>query len=481
MSGQDVLLRENQLLGKGLNNSLLIRPIIINKFNSRNKLIDSLLPLQIETKFNSKRPYGWNDGSFIGAKGLQFRLSTGYLLRTKFFELQARPEFVSAENIKYKTTAGYGDAPHGSYHKFLAGQSFLNFTTGPIYLGFSNENLWWGPGQFDALVFSNNAPGFGHLQVGTRRPIKNPVMDIEFQIIAGGLDQDSLLNSEAFSQRMTTYVRDWRYLSAITMSLQPKIIPGLYVGFSRALQQYHTSLDTSSKSFMETYLPAITAFLKKKINTQASAPNGNDSRDQQASVFLRMVLPKSHFETYFEYGYNDFKDNIRDWAADAQHSSAYIIGFKKLIPQKVGKYINVSGEVTQIAQSPDYVVRDAGNWYVHSRIVQGFTHLNQILGAGSGLGNNVQTILIEKVEGQKRLGFKIQRIQNDPKRLVGDLNTQFLGSINWTDITYGPSIQWTRNKWICNVEVQFVHSNNYGWEYGSLFNLFTGVNLTYKW
>ena len=194
-----------------------------------------------------------------------------------------------------------------------------------------------------------------------------------------------------------------------------------------------------------------------------------------------MVFPKSHFETYVEYGYNDFKDNIRDLSVDAQHASAFIVGFKKIIPQLAGKYISVSGEITQMAQSPDYVVRSAGNWYVHSSILQGFTHMNQILGAGSGLGNNVQTIHVEKCAGPRRIGFKLQRIQNDPRRVAGGIGTQFLGNINWTDITYGPTAQWIKDKWLIRGELQFVKSRNYGWESGSLFNVFTGINFSYRW
>jgi hypothetical protein len=228
-------------------------------------------------------------------------------------------------------------------------------------------------------------------------------------------------------------------------------------------------------------LPAVTSLFKKKINTQLNAPNGDDGKDQQASVFLRMVFPKSNFETYVEYGYNDFKDNVRDLAVDAQHSSAYIVGFKKLIPKTARKYISVSGEITQLAQSSDYVVRSAGNWYVHSAIIQGFTHMNQILGAGSGLGNNVQTIVVERVAGPRRIGFKLQRIENDPHRLVGGIDAEFLGSIKWTDITYGPMAQWVKDKWLIKGELQFVNSHNYGWERGSLFNVFTGINFTYRW
>ena len=43
---------------------------------------------------------------------------------------------------------------------------------------------------------------------------------------------------------------------------------------------------------------------------QADALNQDDSRDQQATVFMRMVFPKEKFEFYFEYLVSYFHENI---------------------------------------------------------------------------------------------------------------------------------------------------------------------------
>ncbi|MEY4342572.1 MAG: hypothetical protein RL736_365, partial [Pseudomonadota bacterium] len=39
-------------------------------------------------------------------------------------------------------------------------------------------------------------------------------------------------------------------------------------------------------------------------------------------------------EFYLEYGYNDFKQNMRDFTTNANHSSAFIAGFKKIVNLK---------------------------------------------------------------------------------------------------------------------------------------------------
>ncbi len=33
--------------------------------------------------------------------------------------------------------------------------------------GFSNANMWWGPGIHSSLMMTNNTTGFGHLMLGT--------------------------------------------------------------------------------------------------------------------------------------------------------------------------------------------------------------------------------------------------------------------------------------------------------------------------
>ena len=42
-------------------------------------------------------------------------------------------------------------------------------------VGISNENQWWGPGISNALILSNNAPGFPHAFVRTAHPWKTPL------------------------------------------------------------------------------------------------------------------------------------------------------------------------------------------------------------------------------------------------------------------------------------------------------------------
>ncbi|MFK5143427.1 capsule assembly Wzi family protein, partial [Klebsiella pneumoniae] len=58
-------------------------------------------------------------------------------------------------------------------------------------MGISSENLWWGPGIYNSLLMSNNAPGFWHLTFNSRKPLKTPIGDFEWQLIGGKLVEDT--------------------------------------------------------------------------------------------------------------------------------------------------------------------------------------------------------------------------------------------------------------------------------------------------
>jgi len=491
----DLYIRESQLTDSGKNlPSLFIRPVAFKNLDStvhyllpqaiQQDLLPGtikLAPLQVDLQFNSFRPYGWNNGSMLMAKGIQTRLSTGISYTSKIFEANFQPEFVSAANRKYVTSALYGKDPRGPYTKMFLGQSYAELKLWKIAAGFSNENIWLGPGQNSALIISNNAPGFGHLYFGTRAPIKTPIGSFEWKIIGAGLDQDSLLNSESYRHQPAKFDRKWRYLNGFTFTYQPKFLPGVYLGFNRMVQFYNNKSDSSTIGFFNKYVPAVSAFFKKKFNTQIDAPGQDDAQDQVASVFMRFLMPKEHLELYFEYGYNDFKANARDFFQDIQHSTAFIVGFKKLFSTTQKYHYALSGEVVQMAQSNSFLVRNAGNWYVSGALPQGLTHHNQILGAGSGIGNNIQSIQLERTKGLNRIGFKFMRIQNDPRVQVGDVNNLWINKTVWTDIAYGPNVQWQFKQFFVKGELQMVHSRNYAWLETTRLNMFTSWSVFYKW
>ena len=48
--------------------------------------------------------------------------------------------------------------------------------------------MWWGPGTRNSLIMSNNAPGFLHFTLNTKKPIETFIGSFEGQIISGKLE-----------------------------------------------------------------------------------------------------------------------------------------------------------------------------------------------------------------------------------------------------------------------------------------------------
>lgn len=450
---QDNELRNEQLIGNY--DSLVsfgVRPLREWHKADWKKVHYTILPLTLTQQYNSHHPYGWDDGAMIAAKGYQGLLSGGVYARYGALEVQLMPEAVYAANPAYASNASFGSNAGGVYQKLFAGQSSVRLNAGPLSVGVSTENLWWGPGRYSSLLMSNNAPGFGHLFFQTRRPLRTPIGSFEWQLIGGKLLADPVRPYENNNLQSRVVNNDWRYLSAVVVTYHPKWTEGLFLGFTRAIQTYQSETFNGAGSFTEKYIPVIAlAFQKKNVTSEDSK-----KRDQLASFFLRWLFQKAKAEFYLEYGFNDYSINTRDYLLGPSHSAAYITGFKKILPLKNKAYLDLGFELTQMSQTPDYLVRESGNWYVHSQIYQGYTNENQIMGAGAGFGANVQDLSVNWIRGTQQLGFLVERIDHDP----------VVHPNKWVDWGIGFLPQYQYKNMLFSGVFQVVNSSQYAWEEG---------------
>ena len=110
-------------------------------------------------------------------------------------------------------------------------------------------------------------------------------------------------------------------------------------------------------------------------------------RDQYTSIYSRWLFTGAQAEVYFEYSLNDNSYNLRDFIGSPEHSRAYMFGIRKMLPlpEHKNQHIIFSGEITQLSQTVDRIVRGAGGYYMHSGVTAGHTNQGQVLGAGTGL------------------------------------------------------------------------------------------------
>ncbi len=495
--------RRNQLLNKSDSGvSFMVRPVLpidvsnglytdpdaqIKNNTSRylygdqdSKASVILLPLSMQNQINSHHPYGWNDGAMIPAKGLQTLVSGGVYAKYGMLSVQLKPEIVMAANSYFETFnknhydiifARYYDIYNNidlpvkfgtsSYARAYWGQSSIRLNYKSLSFGVSTENLWWGPGIRNSLLMSNSAPGFPHLTLNTTQPIKTGIGSFEGQLIAGRLVGSGFAplypdNKAYFGVNLyQPKPNQWRYLSGIVLTWQPKWVPGLFLGYSQSAQSYGKDLDG-----IKDYLPFFSTI--KSINAEDLS---NKKRDTRNSMFARWLWPEEHAEVYFEFGRNNYTGNLRQTLLQPDASRAYIFGIRKLMltnpTAKEG--ILISAEATQMQETSVDNILDGLGWYVNKYIRQGYTYKGESLGAGIGPGANLQSLDVSWVRGLKRLGLQLERYaHNNDFYYYAYVDTQDWRR-HWVDLSLGLSGEWDYKNFIFNGKLQGIQSLNYQW------------------
>jgi len=487
-------IRDLQLLGKlQPEQSLTIRPYILTPklgYDSLLAMIDpeienhghiverkhsdiQLLPIIFLQKYNSHHPYGWNDGPLSFSKGYQFVGSGGVYMRWRNIHLTLRPEFFKTASDPYETSELWGQRT-SALSKLTLGQSSLRMDFGPLSVGVSNQNLWLGPGQFSSLLMSNNAPGFNHISFGTNRPLKTPIGSFEIKIIGGTLFNNKNQNFENGNLKLTGVYGNTsyeKYLSSISVSYSPLFFKNFYLTANRAFTL--PAQEKPSSKLTDYYLIALKPLFRNEYQDN-SLPI-----DQVLSGSAKYVFPKEHAEVYFEYGWNDGSSNSRDLLLDMSHSAASIYGFKKIQYLTEKTYLNFEAEATNMSQKPSYLQRNAGNWYIHGN--GGYINENQILGAGSGWGNDVQTFVISLNKGWNKYGIKFQHIAHNQMG-VNDVLAYDGGAPYWDDYSYGIQLKQKYNHFLFNLNMEWVNSKNYLWQNNNrVSNVYVFLNTIYLW
>uniref|UniRef100_UPI004047764D capsule assembly Wzi family protein n=1 Tax=Algoriphagus sp. TaxID=1872435 RepID=UPI004047764D len=449
-----------------------------------------LLPLSLGSQLGSGNPYP-EGGRFLQAKGYQQLFSLGIYGSFGPLSIQFQPEFLYALNRNYNPGISkenkiefveiFGE---GAYSKLISGQSSIRLNYGSFSLGASTENIWWGPGQYNSLLFSNNAFGFKHLTLNTQKPAKTFLGSFEGQLILGKL--------ENFAPFIRDGKEDWRYVNGITFSYQPKWIPGLFLGASRVFQQYSSYNDQS----FAYYFPLFEPFQKIKL-IDPNSPDFNSTdydnrlQSQQLTGFARLVIPKAKAEVYFEYGRRDHAVDWREFIMNPEHARAYLFGFKKLIALSNESFFEVNGEVLQQQESINILIRDGGaSWAAHN-ILQGFTHQGQLLGPGVGPSSNVQTLETSWVKGVKKLGIRWERLNRHQDVYIRRFNNPSENG-RWVDYSARILANWQFDNLLVSTTTNFVFTLNNQWNVSETststfpkgknsFMVVGQVNLIYFW
>lgn len=447
-------------------------------------------PIQVSYRFNPTNANTFGDKLMVPVAGHQTYLSAGFFTKLGILNLQFQPEFVVAENRAYQGFSqqfndaitftrfiywNNGDFPerfgNQVYTKFWWGQSKIALTGKHLELYAGTQNIAWGPGQFNGLIFSNNAPGFPHISLNTVNPLKTFIGSFEAQIISGKLFNSFFLPSQNQQQNEDFYIpveSDWRYLNGFTVSYQPKWLRGIYFGLNRTIQINNTLLGNSIKD----YFPIFEVFQKEGFfqngNSLIYDQNGHD---QQVSVFSRIVSRKAQAEIYFEFGRRDHAFNWREFILNPDHARAYLLGFQKLVRlDEESKFLQFRGELVHQQESVNRYIRYIGlggnlTWHTHGT-ARGFTNFGQALGVGAGVGSNSQIFEVSIVDKKAKRGIILSRLENHQDFFYRAFG-QNPEKRPWIDYSLGLIWDQQFDLFTIGSKLQFVKSQNYQWESGA--------------
>jgi hypothetical protein len=417
------------------------------------KDIVQTINLNFDQQNNSDLPISFNDGNMYPAKGWQERYSYGVNLKLLIFDINYQPERLTVQNLTQEYYAGNTNDGNFMFKYFgmvanqidnfrqfgydrieetTLGQSRAGIKFKHIAAGISNENIWWGPGKRNSLVFTNNAAGFQHYYLKTVEPIRTYLGSFELAGVIGKLD--TTIYTE-IDQELLNICRpckvfknlDEREIDGITINYQPKWIPNFYIGYAYSRQFYRHATNS---------LGDTVNFFSKDLPKQ-----------EIGSMFFRFAMPEDHAEFYGEMGMPDetpwpwkfFKKNVRP---------GYVFGATKLVPLNfLNSYFNLNVEFTQlqIMDPRKYFYIGYANvggqptsWYQSTIVKQGYSNNGQLMGASIGPGSNNQSISLSWNKGYNKIGVFFERTSyNNDFYAVAYINPYFGTQISTGEIIYG--------------------------------------------
>jgi hypothetical protein len=422
--------RNKQLLNDSnsvVTNSFLIRStssyqFLQSKLKGTSKDIVQFVSLNYDQQNNSLIPSSFNDGNMYPARGWQERYSYGVNLKLLIFDINYQPEKLKVQNRIQEFYPGepglfwyyyFGMVANNidNFRQFgyepieetTLGQSRVGIKTKYIAAGLSNENIWWGPGKRNSLVFTNNAAGFQHYYLKTVEPIKTYIGSFELAGVVGILDTTKYTDlDQSFLDPCPPCKffknNDEREIDGITINFQPKWMRNFYIGYAYSRQFYRHARNA---------LGDTVNFFSKDLPKQ-----------EIGSLIFRFALPDDHAEFYGEMGmpnespwpWKFFKPRMRP---------GFVFGATKLVPLKLfDSYLNLNVEFTQLQlmnpkdilyQGQPFAGGKPNSWYLNTIVNQGWANNGQLMGASIGPGSNSQSISLSWNKGYNKIGVFVER------------------------------------------------------------------------
>jgi len=388
--------------------------------NKKGQFNFTLLNPQISYTYNPSYPKGYNDGPVWKGLGSNAHITGGIYGNYGILHFTFAPVFTFAENRgfyippndtnhpkseysfpfegKIDWVVRYGENP---YYNFHLGQSEVRVIYKNFTLGLSTANFSVGPARYNPIVVSKNAGGFPRIDIGTNRPAKTKIGEFEYRMVWGAFGE-----SDYFDQNSNN---DIRYFTGLTLGYRPSFMKGLNFGINRYM---YTRWGKGDLSFVDVFA----AWAKNSPSVGVK----NDDYDQILSVTIDWRFPSVGFQAYVEYARNDFPTSFMEFIEQPDRSRARTIGMVKDVELKNGNLLQFIYESTVLGANQVQLVTPGGNpnYYVHSKVTNGYANNGQIIGAGIGTGSQADIFKIHWYTPSGRYGFNFSRIRLDDDYFV---------------------------------------------------------------
>lgn len=344
--------------------------------------------------YNTKLPYGQNDGSLWQGVGYNTSLTSGIKLFAYGFELTLKPQVdfsqnkpfdflngVYGNNYSYFDCSGggidlvqrYGD---DSFWQIDLGDSEIRWSLYSFTMGFGTQTPWLGPAKLNPMLGSNNAAGYLKFDIGFRKTdIIIPGIDLnigkfETRIWMGQLKESKYFDNDESNNR--------NLINGFNISFSPAFLPQFTLGATKVCV---TKWNGDFIKYMNPFY-------------SANDLNG-PGEDQKASIYTDFFFPSVGFDCYLEYGIDDYP---ADFLANPFHTGILTFGIEKTISlgkkaESIGVHSLLLFECNLFEMSQDFQLEwPYTGYYSHSKITQGYTNNGQIIGAGSGYFGNSQLL-----------------------------------------------------------------------------------------
>lgn len=422
----DDRVRLSHLLGGPINDRFLLRgasEALDSLPGVRGRVRWALLAPEASVVYNSVLPFSLNDGALWAGRGWSEDVRVGFRAQWRRVSLVLAPEVIATENLPYtlpppqvQLPRPAGRSPFSTpwyvgvysidsplrfgdrgFSRLDPGQSTLAVDAGPVVVGLSTENEWWGPGIRNAIVLSNNAAGIPRAFVRTNRPVRTKVGTFTARWFLGGLFESPYFD--------TTSGNDRRSISGLATTWTPPGTRTLTLGFARTVYAPLTEWD-------QVFGHAVDVLRDRGVHRASGDTTQLPSRDQVFSLFGRWVFPADGFAVHAEWARTDPPRSPRELLVSPNHSQGYTLGLEWARPLRAGRdALRFEAEVTYLEKSPAYRNLPEATWYTGAASPQGYTQRGQVIGAAIGPGASSQWLTVEYFAPTWRVGLFGGRIR----------------------------------------------------------------------